>query len=271
LNFIGHIAIFFLLCKWWLIEKEFNYEAAIGLTSYLFIIIAYLQSQIVNYPYFKFYTETHEDGENNFFTLVAIWSHSTKRITNGDFLKNRFLTLSLLPGYGNIARLETILDLGNKKKFSCQNKLDSENYLNMEYWDNGDYIIMKLYHTEAPFLKTIKTRSNNNQKVYKINVNLSGVVNSADSKFELTGSDEFYSGNRYLNSILLFTFSFTIFFCVCFMMTLTWMVMFLPLAITLIINALINILIPSKHKMMKKAFEKEGGKLYVEDFEAYGF
>jgi len=266
-NFIGHVAISFLLCKWWLIEKEFNYEAAIGLISYLFIIIAYLQSQIIIYPYFKFYTETHEDGENKFFTLVAIWSHSTERITNEDFLKNRLPTLFLLPGYGKIEKMETVPDFRNQKKFSYQNKSDGEYLLNMEYWDNRDYIILKFYHTEAPYLGTIRTAPDEYQRLYKINAHMDGRGRSKNSKFESIEPDEFW-GTRYFPSIYFLIFISTAIFLFSVLgdsfLQFTIILILSSVVITIILLVLILIFTPRRLLHIRESFTNLGGEHYIE-------
>lgn len=91
LSLIGHIGILSLLYRWWSKESDFNYEAAIGIVSYLLVLGNWIRSQIIDFPYLKYYSETHEniEGEKGFYTMVVIWSLSTKRITN-DFLGVHF-------------------------------------------------------------------------------------------------------------------------------------------------------------------------------------
>lgn len=192
LNVFGHSGILFLLYRWYLSEGAFNYEAIIGLFSYVLILASYIRARNVNFPHLQYYYETHKKKSKGFYTLVIVWNQSKTRTTNEDFIETRLPKIHLLPSFGEVERVE-VIEKPLEKNFVCLGEKEDVYLLQMEYWDKQDFVILKFHHTNASLFGKIRTSKNTYEDKYGLDIHFSGVGKKDGSKLELVDESSFYN------------------------------------------------------------------------------
>jgi len=265
---ITHLVILVIAVRWVIDPDIKEWEPLIVILSTFISIISSTAALKITDPYIKYYYETHPDTSDtgSFYTLIAIWNYSAKKMTHGDFVQNYLPVLNIGAEAGDLisAQIEHHPNIG---VFTLNKTGNSEYSLGFDFLEPREHVIIKIRHTSASAAVVNRTDPDESVKIYKVDAWLRCVYKESGGVLQRTNKDDIYFGSPYVYHVfmtvlagiyLLFFYSLSSYDRLQFVQILCFAIVTCLALLTLFQSEL---LIPKWKKTLRSNFIKCGGML----------